>query len=506
MAESRKRNTIKSAAVNIVDQCIVLVFGLIVPRLVIGTYGSSVNGLTSFVSQILSVFQLLQAGTVGASIYALFKPIANNDYEQINIIVDSSRRFFNKVGAVFFACVFALVPIMIYTQRDSGFQLWEIAATTLIMGVNGGLAFFFNARYDIVLSSYQKRYILYTGNIIQKFVYYGFLLTAVLTKQNFVLMYVASLVGNISCIIFLRHFYIKLIKPWEKTLKVNNFHVPNKGYLFSNQIVQTVINSLPVILVSSFYGLAQNSVYSLNNSIVNIAKTVLFAFMYAVTEPFGNYVQGKTSTEVYKMFDKIQYGMIYAETFIMTCVVCLLNPFIKLYTIGISDINYDIPILVVFLVVDATANVLYRIALVYIDVYGWYKELYSRMIVAGVIGILLMVLSGKFLGFQYIPLASSVYYALITCVCYFITAHHDKILVNIKQLVARLSVLYGTAISAYIITKNLFKSIKSWSEWIIMAIILAFIIIIELLLLTALFERSKFLVIKNGVKKLFHRK
>lgn len=493
------------AAVNIADQCIALIFGLIVPRLVIGTYGSTVNGLTSFVTQILLVFQLLQAGTVGASIYVLFKPIANNDYDQINVIVDSSRRFFNKVGTIFFCCLFALIPIMLYMQRDSGFQPWEIIATTLIMGVNGGLTFFFDARYDIVLSSYQKRYILYSGDIINKIVYYSLLFTAVLTKQNFVLMYVSSLVAKICYIVFLHYHYSKISKQWLKQLKENHYKVPNKGYLFSNQIVQTIINSLPVILVSSFYGLAINSVYSLNSTVTNIAKSVLFAFMYAVTEPFGNYIQKKTSEEIYCMYDKIQFGMMYAETFVMTCVICLLNPFIKLYTNGISDINYSVPILVIFLVVDAIANVLYRTSLIFIDVYGWYKELYIRMIVAGVIGVGLMVLAAKFISFEYVPFASSIFYLLITCICFDITSKHEKVLVNKKHIFFRLILLYGTVAIFYISTRNLFLGIDSWIKWIFYAVLLALSVGGELFVITLIFESDKFKLIGTGIHKILHR-
>ena len=89
MSDSRTKNTVKSTLTNILEQLFLLVYGLFIPRLIIQTYGSEVNGLTAFIQQFLNVFQLLQAGTVGASIYQLYKPIATNDYEQINIIVDA---------------------------------------------------------------------------------------------------------------------------------------------------------------------------------------------------------------------------------------------------------------------------------------------------------------------------------------------------------------------------------------------------------------------------------
>ena len=103
MSDSRIKNTLLSTSLNIIEQVIAMIFGLIVPRLVIKTFGSEVNGLTAFITQLLNVFALLQAGMIGASIFALYEPLAKKDYDQMNIIVDSSSRFFRKIAGIFFS-------------------------------------------------------------------------------------------------------------------------------------------------------------------------------------------------------------------------------------------------------------------------------------------------------------------------------------------------------------------------------------------------------------------
>ena len=82
-------------------EALLILLGLILPKLIIATYGSEVNGLTSTINQILIVINLLQAGAVGASIYQMYAPVANNDQEEINRIMSTSQRYFRRLEPFF---------------------------------------------------------------------------------------------------------------------------------------------------------------------------------------------------------------------------------------------------------------------------------------------------------------------------------------------------------------------------------------------------------------------
>ena len=72
----RSLSTLKNMIASLACEIMLVLFGLVVPRLIIETYGSEVNGLTSTITQVLSILNLLQAGAVGASIFQMYKPIA----------------------------------------------------------------------------------------------------------------------------------------------------------------------------------------------------------------------------------------------------------------------------------------------------------------------------------------------------------------------------------------------------------------------------------------------
>ena len=53
-------------------------------------YGSEINGLISSINQLL-YFSLVEAGLSGAAIYALYKPLADNDYKAINGVITAAK-------------------------------------------------------------------------------------------------------------------------------------------------------------------------------------------------------------------------------------------------------------------------------------------------------------------------------------------------------------------------------------------------------------------------------
>ena len=414
MSDSRVKNTLLSTTLNITEQIVAMVFGLIVPRLVIKTFGSEVNGLTAFISQMLQVFGLLQAGMIGASIFALYEPIAKKNYEKMNVIVDASSRFYRKVAGLFFSLVLMSIPYVVYKETDTGFARWEIIVTTIIMGINATLTFLFNSRYDIIISSYQKRYLLSIATIVNKCVYYGLTVCVILLRKHFVLMYASSLVANICTILILRHYYRQLTKEWLKPIDgKNTYKIQNRNYLLCNQVVYQIINSLPLLLIANFYDLKVASVYSINFTLVNILKMVITAFMRSVTEPFGNYRVTHSKDDVVKMYRVIQAGISFVVIIFSACFVCLSTSFISIYTNNISEVNYVIPVMAFTLLTEFFFSSHKLIADLLIDIHGLYKKIYIPIFISGFISAIAMILTAKFVDYKYIPLCSALFYLLL---------------------------------------------------------------------------------------------
>jgi len=87
-ADRLKKNTISS----LVYQALAIIAGLIVPRLVILYYGSSINGLVYSIASFLGFITILDLG-IGAVICSnLYKPLAEKNLKKVNEIFNYAKK------------------------------------------------------------------------------------------------------------------------------------------------------------------------------------------------------------------------------------------------------------------------------------------------------------------------------------------------------------------------------------------------------------------------------
>lgn len=90
----------KKAIINIISslmlQLVTVICGFIVPRLIIKSFGSSVNGLVTSITQFLAYITLLESGFGPVVKSVLYKPIANRDKSEIERILKASEKFLEQ--------------------------------------------------------------------------------------------------------------------------------------------------------------------------------------------------------------------------------------------------------------------------------------------------------------------------------------------------------------------------------------------------------------------------
>ena len=102
-------------------QIVVLICGFILPRLIIGYYGSAVNGLISSITQFLGIIALCELG-MGAIVPAsLYKPLVKKDNDSISKVVASSERFYRKIAIIMLAYVVGLAVFYPMIIEDFSF-------------------------------------------------------------------------------------------------------------------------------------------------------------------------------------------------------------------------------------------------------------------------------------------------------------------------------------------------------------------------------------------------
>ena len=103
-----KQKSIKNLVYTALSQLISIAFGLILPRLFVTSYGSEVNGLLSSLSQFLVYLGLFEAGVGAATMQALYKPVAQKNWDGINGVLAATHGYYKKTGRWYFVGLLTL--------------------------------------------------------------------------------------------------------------------------------------------------------------------------------------------------------------------------------------------------------------------------------------------------------------------------------------------------------------------------------------------------------------
>ena len=129
----RSKNAFANIIVSLIYQLVLIVCGLLVPRLIIRTFGSSVNGLISSITRFLSYIVLLEAGVGGVVRAALYKPLAEQNVNSISSIIKATEKFFKVIGLIFLLYLFIIAllfpfityEVLILVHFFSCFDYWH---------------------------------------------------------------------------------------------------------------------------------------------------------------------------------------------------------------------------------------------------------------------------------------------------------------------------------------------------------------------------------------------
>lgn len=327
-------------------QLVTAISGFFIPRAIISVYGSEVNGLVSSLSQIVSYITLVEAGISAAAIYALYKPLVEEDLAAISRIVTSAKRFYYKSGAIFVVGVALLAVLYPLFVDVSGFTRLQIVVIVIFLGASGFLDFFTLAKYRVLLTATQRNWVIQAASILYRVLYMVVILVLAGFRAPIELVYgvaiVPILVRTAVLVVYTRRKfpdvdydapdgYMKLDQRWDA---------------FYLQILGAVQSGAPVVIATFMLGdLDVVSVLTVYLYVANALLQICAALGSGTQASFGDVIaRGQTETlkRTYKEFQTVSYTLNALATAVC---LALIMPFMVLYTSGFTDANYIDPLL-----------------------------------------------------------------------------------------------------------------------------------------------------------------
>ena len=146
-------------------QLVTIISGLIVPRLLLSTFGSEANGLVSSLTQFLNYISLVEGGLGSVVLAALYLPLAKKDDEKLNGVLKSSNHFFKQIAYIFVVYVVVLGAVYPFIVKSS-FSRFYIASLMVILAIGLFIQYFFSITYKLLLQADQRMYVVQLLQIV----------------------------------------------------------------------------------------------------------------------------------------------------------------------------------------------------------------------------------------------------------------------------------------------------------------------------------------------------
>lgn len=500
---SRTQAFMKNTIANILLQIVSLITGLIVPRITIYYFGSELNGMVTSIVQLIAYITLIEAGLSNATVFSLYKPLADNNKTRINGILTAAKMLYDKTGYIFLGIsIIAAVsyPFIIKTTVLTNF---EITFLFLILAFNGVLEFFSLAKYRALLTADQKTYVISLASITQ----------IILNTIIIVLLSMNGVSITITRLIAISAILLRSLILWlycKKYYSYLDFSVkPEKNSLDKRwdalyfQIIGVVHTGAPVLIATFLLSLNDVSIYSVYSLVVVGINGLLGIFTNGIYAGFGDLLIRDDKKKFKDAFTQFEYVYYIIITVVYTIMLFTYLPFIKIYTAG-SDINYSYPILAILMTINGYCYSIKTPFGMLTMAAGKYRESRVQITIQSIIEITLGIVFGYLWG---------LYGIVIGAIIANLYRDIDFIFFSPKYLTKysfkKTLFMWGRSIitsGIIIIIGSLIPGIKylNFLSWIIYALKIAIISILVTLLINIITDYSIFRSVYQRLKIAFH--
>lgn len=363
-------------------------------------------GISGLFTNILSMLSLAELGVGSAIVYALYKPLAENDKEKISSLVHFYKKAYIIIGVVVGLIGLSLMPFLKTIVGNYNFKenIYIIYFLYLFSSV---ISYFFSYKGSL-LQADQKQYIVSGVNYLITVLQSIFQIIFLFLTKEYIYYLIIQIIGTLLNNILISYISTKqypFIKKNRKKLSREEIKDISKNvkYLLTNKISSLLISSTDNIITSYLQGIVTVGLASNYILLTSTLNSLLSQLFNGLTGSVGNYNVSNDSQETEKLFNCFNFANFWLFSYASIGIIFVSGDIISL-CFGesyILDISIPIVLAVNFYIVGMMNSVwIFKSAL------GQFK--YGRYIVlfTGILNIFLSILLGKYLGLFGIYLAT----------------------------------------------------------------------------------------------------
>ncbi|MFN7250062.1 MAG: lipopolysaccharide biosynthesis protein [Anaerobacillus sp.] len=330
----RIKHSIFNIAAGLGSQVIITALSFISRTVFITYLGIEYLGISGLFTSILAMLALAEAGIGSSIIYSLYKPVADNNHEKINVLMKLYRNAYMVIAGVVLVLGLSIMPFLHVFVNDTSVD--NIILIYLIFLINTVLPYLYLHKHSF-LNVCQKTYII-TGIFTVSSIVSVILKIAILYyTQNFILyLAVESFITMATSIIlavivnkmypFLKERVKAKLDPETKANIIKNI----KAIVLQNIGVYLVFGT-DNIIISTFVSVTAVGLYSNYHMLIEICRTFVNQIFNNIYHSVGNLVASETREKIYSIYKVTMLLNFWLYSLFTICLLILLEPFLTIW-------------------------------------------------------------------------------------------------------------------------------------------------------------------------------
>ncbi len=331
----RTKNSMKNTIASMLSNFIIIVIGLVAQAIFIKILNTEYLGLNGLFTNIISMLGIVELGVGSAIIYNLYKPIANNNKEEIKSLMKFYKKSYSIIGIIVLILGLIVIPFLPLIVKDITINI-NIVLVYLLFLIDIVLSYFLSYKRSILYAD-QKNYIINIIHIGYTIFLNVFQLIVLFITKNYYLYLVVKIImrvlENIMITIEANKNYKYLlendVKPLDKKVEQDIFKKVKA--LFFHKIGAFVVMGTDNIIISKFLGLVTVGLYSNYYLIINAVNVLFGQALTALTPSVGNMLVNETKEKAYDVFKKVRFLNFWIATFSGVSLLVIMQSFISIW-------------------------------------------------------------------------------------------------------------------------------------------------------------------------------
>lgn len=347
MEFNRTRNAKRNIAWGLFNKIIAMMIPFIMRTIIIYTLGNLYLGLNSLFTSVLNALNLAELGVGSAMVFAMYKPVAENDELKVSALLLLYKRVYLIIGCIVLGLGVVLIPFLrslINGSVPSDINLYVIY---LIQLLTTSFGYFFMAYKSSLFIAYQRTDITSKVEIVSEIVMYSVQIMALLLFKSYYVYIIAALcrvvVYNILLGILANKKYPNLKAKGSVSKEDRKLIFIKTGALMGHKVASVIINSIDNLFVSMYIGLEMVAIYNNYYYIITAVSGLFLMLLNGMNSIIGNYLIKESKEKILNLFYTTHYIISFCICVCCSCFMNLYQPFIALWVgenslLGLSSV------------------------------------------------------------------------------------------------------------------------------------------------------------------------